>query len=92
MGSLLRQVPDVISQNSLIYSLQEDQKWHKALAALDTCERSSLQISPVTYGTVLKLCKDSGHIGSKVFFSCLDVGRVQCISAYFRFFLQFCVV
>ena len=66
--SLIGQVPDVISQNSLMYSLQEDQKWHQALAVLDTCERSSLQTSSVTYGTVLKLCKDSGHFSSKCFF------------------------
>lgn len=66
--SLIGQVPDVISQNSLMYSLQEDQKWYQALAVLDTCERSSLQTSSVTYGTVLKLCKDSGHFSSKCFF------------------------
>lgn len=89
--SLIGQVPDVISQNSLMYSLQEDQKWHQALAVLDTCERSSLQTSPVTYGTVLKLCKDSGHFSSKCFFWCFGCGQSTVYLSVFLL-LRFCVM
>lgn len=52
-------VPDIVSQNSVLYSLQKGAQWQTALTTLDTCHCSSLQTSSVTYGTLLKLCKDS---------------------------------
>ena len=55
------QVPDIVSQNSVLYSLQKGAQWQTALTTLDTCHCSSLQTSSVTYGTVLKLCKESLH-------------------------------
>ena len=36
-------------------------QWQTALTTLDTCHCSSLQTSSVTYGTLLKLCKESLH-------------------------------
>ena len=57
----LCQVPDIVSQNSVLYSLQKGAQWQTALTTLDTCHCSSLQTSSVTYGTVLKLCKESLH-------------------------------
>lgn len=55
------QVSDIVSQNSVLYSLQKGAQWQTALTTLDTCHCSSLQTSSVTYGTVLKLCKESLH-------------------------------